>query len=63
RPIAPGEAVDLRLRITFPRPLPAEEVLLEGSILIVDTETGKTLSELPVHVYRSGTGTQGNCCE
>ncbi|MDP2234279.1 MAG: hypothetical protein Q8K89_11620 [Actinomycetota bacterium] len=63
RPIAPGEAVDLSLRVTFPRPLPAEEVLLEGSILVVDTETGKTLSELPVHVYRSGTGTQGSCCE
>ncbi len=63
RPVAPGEAVDLSLRVTFPRPLPPDEVLLQGSILVKDTETGETLSELPVHVYRTGTGTGGSCCE
>lgn len=63
RPIPPGEAVDLSLRVTFPKPLPAVEELLCGSIIVVDTDTREKLSELPVHIYRTGSGTGGNCCE
>jgi len=63
RPIPPGEAVDLSLRVTFPEPLPAKETLLSGSILVVDTDTGETLSELPVHIQGTGSGTGGSCCE
>jgi len=63
RPIPPGEAVDLSLRVTFPEPLPAQEELLCGSIIVLDSESGEKLSELPVHIYGSGSGTGGSCCE
>ena len=63
RRIEPGEAVDLSLRVTFPEPLPAREELLCGSIIVLDTDSRETLSELPVHIYRTGSGTGGNCCE
>lgn len=63
RTIPPGEAVDLSLRVTFLEPLPATEPLLNGSIIVLDSDTGETLSELPVHIYRSGSGSGGSCCE
>lgn len=65
RPIAPGEAVDVGLRVTLAKPLPDDLVLLNGSITIRDRSSGEKLSELPVTILREGaTGVMGGaCCE
>ncbi len=63
RDIAPGEAVDVGLSLTFPRPLPTRPVLVDGAIVIIDDRTGEELSVLPVIVAQTGEAVAGACCE
>ncbi len=64
RPIAPGEAVDVSLVVTFPEPLPDKPILLKGSVIVRDADSGDALSTLPVTVVRSGaSAVAGDCCE
>lgn len=65
RPIAPGEAVDVGVTVTLPRPLPEKPVLLDGKISVLDADTGAVLSTLPVKVVRAPAAgaASGDCCE
>lgn len=63
REIAPGESVDFGLVVTLPDPLPEGVTPIEGTIAVVDAETGERLSELPVKFVREGFVAGGACCE
>lgn len=63
RDIAPGEAVDFGMLVKLPDPLPARSMVMSGTIYVVDTRSGRRISELPVHFERAGfPQAAGDCC-
>jgi hypothetical protein len=63
RDLAPGDAVDFGMLVKLPEPLPARSLVMSGTIYVVDTLSGKRISELPVHFERAGfPQTAGDCC-
>lgn len=64
RLIVPGEAVDFGLLLTFPKPLPAGQVVSMGTIVVSDAQTGVKLSALPVTIAHDAAAVAGgSCCE
>ena len=52
RELAPGDDVTVDWFVTFPRPMPDEDVLMKGTIVVYDAETDERLTAFPVTFVR-----------
>jgi hypothetical protein len=58
RVLAPGDDVTVDWFVTLPRPLPEDDVIIDGAIVVLDAETGERLTEFPVK-FLGGEATVG----
>ena len=45
--------------VTLPRPLPTEDLIIEGTIVVIDAETDERLTEFPVQFVRDPAAATG----
>ncbi|MDO8847494.1 MAG: hypothetical protein Q7W51_03805 [Coriobacteriia bacterium] len=64
RILEPGEDVTVDWFVTLPRPVPTDDVIIEGAIVVIDADTGERLTVFPVKFMGGDAviGEGGDCC-
>jgi len=64
RTLDPGQDVTVDWFVTLPRPLPPGDVLVDGTIVVHDADTGERLTVFPVKIVRGAAAAAkaGDCC-
>ena len=59
RLLDPNEDVTVDWFVTLPRPLPTEDLIIDGTIVVIDAETDERLTEFPVQFVRDPAAAPG----